>query len=94
LLKTDTPNQILDINGRMRIRHKPGFTSGVWMSNSTNGLGDGAFIGLNTDTQAGIYIGEAWHFGFNSNGNAVLRGLHNSVIPYQQELQVLPRPLL
>ncbi len=71
-----SPNQILDINGRMRIRHTPGYTSGVWMSNSTNGLGDGdgAFIGLNTDTQAGIYIGNAWRFGFNSNGNAVITG--------------------
>jgi hypothetical protein len=79
-----SPNQILDINGRMRIRHTPGFTSGVWMSNSTNGLtdADGAFIGLNTDTQAGIYIGNAWRFGFNSNGNAVITGftqLGNSV---------------
>lgn len=71
-----TPNQILDVNGRMRIRHTPGYTSGVWMSNSTNGLtdADGAFIGLNTDTQAGIFIGNAWRFGFNSNGNAVITG--------------------
>jgi hypothetical protein len=79
-----SPNQILDINGRMRIRHTPGFTSGVWMSNSTNGLGDGdgAFFGLLNDTQAGIFIGNSWRFAFNSNGNAVITGftqLGNSV---------------
>jgi hypothetical protein len=70
------PNQILDINGRMRIRHTPGFTSGVWMSNSTNGLGDGdgAFFGLLNDTQAGIFIGNSWRFAFNNNGNAVITG--------------------
>lgn len=79
-----SPNQILDINGRMRIRHTPGFTSGVWMSNSTNGLGDGegAFFGLLNDTQAGIFIGNSWRFAFNNNGNAVITGftqLGNSV---------------
>ncbi len=71
-----SPNQILDINGRMRIRHTPGFTSGVWMSNSTNSLSDadGAFIGLENDNQAGIWINNAWRFGFKSNGNAVITG--------------------
>lgn len=71
-----SPNQILDINGRMRIRHTPGFTSGVWMSNSTNSLSDadGAFIGLENDNQAGIWINNAWRFGFNRNGNAVITG--------------------
>ena len=71
-----SPNQILDINGRMRIRHTPGFTSGVWMSNSTNSLSDadGAFIGLENDNQAGIWINNAWRFGFKSNGNAAITG--------------------
>ena len=65
-----SPNQILDINGRMRIRHTPGFTSGVWMSNSTNGLGDGdgAFFGMENDNKAGIYINNAWRFGVNNSG--------------------------
>jgi hypothetical protein len=75
-----SPDQILDVNGRMRIRHTVigGFpyTSGIWMSNSTNSLNgaDGAFYGMITDTQAGIYIGNAWRFAVNSNGNVVNTG--------------------
>ena len=75
-----TPDKILDVNGRMRIRHTVigGFpyTSGIWMSNSTNSLSDtdGAFYGMITDTQAGIYIGNAWRFAVNSNGNIVNTG--------------------
>jgi hypothetical protein len=65
-----SPDKILDINGRMRIRHTPGFTSGIWMSNSTNGLGDadGAFFGLENDNKAGIWINNAWRFGVNNSG--------------------------
>lgn len=69
------PNELLDVNGRMRIRHNVN-TSGIWMSNSTNSLNgaDGAFYGMITDTQAGIYIGNAWRFAVNSNGNVVNTG--------------------
>jgi hypothetical protein len=69
------PNELLDVNGRMRIRHNVN-TSGIWMSNSTNSLNgaDGAFYGMITDTQAGIYIGNAWRFVVNSNGNVVNTG--------------------
>jgi hypothetical protein len=65
-----SPDKILDINGRMRIRHTPGFTAGVWMSNSTNGLtdADGAFFGLENDNKAGIWINNAWRFGVNNSG--------------------------
>lgn len=70
-----TPNNLLDINGRVRIRHTTN-SSGIWMSNSTNGLSDadGAFYGMKTDTEAGIYIGNLWRFWVNSAGNGYLSG--------------------
>lgn len=69
------PNNILDINGRARIRHN-GNTSGVWFSNSTNGLSDadGAFLGLKTDSEAGVWIGNAWRFWVNNTGTATITG--------------------
>ena len=75
-----TPNEILDVNGRMRIRHTKisnvDYTSGIWMSNSTNSLNytDGAFHGMYTNTPTGIFIGGNWHFLVNSAGNATLTG--------------------
>lgn len=74
------PNEILDVNGRMRIRHTviEGFpyTSGLWMSNSTNSLSgaDGAFYGMKTDTETGFFIGNSWRFWVNSAGNGYLNG--------------------
>lgn len=69
------PNELLDINGRMRIRHNVN-TSGIWMSNSTNSLNgaDGAFYGMKNDTETGIYIGNAWRFWVNNAGNGYLNG--------------------
>ena len=69
------PNEILDINGRMRIRHNTN-TSGLWMSNSTNSLNgaDGAFYGMKTDTETGVFIGGTWRFWVNSAGNGYLNG--------------------
>ena len=63
------PNELLDINGRMRIRHN-GATSGLWLSNSTNSLNiaDGAFFGMENDNKVGINIANAWRFGVNSSG--------------------------
>ncbi|MFD2523324.1 tail fiber domain-containing protein [Emticicia soli] len=69
------PNNMLDVNGRVRIRHTTN-TAGIWMSNSTNSLSDadGAFYGMKTNTEAGIYIGNAWRFWVTSAGNATLTG--------------------
>ncbi len=71
----NNPNEILDINGRTRIRHN-GNTSGIWMSNSTNSLSgaDGAFYGMKTDTETGVFIGNSWRFWVNSAGNGYLNG--------------------
>lgn len=80
-LGTATPalntGERVDINGRLRIRSviETG-TSGVWMNNSTNSLSsaDGAFYGMKTDTETGIWINDAWRFWVNSSGNATLLG--------------------
>ncbi|RFS17016.1 hypothetical protein [Emticicia sp. C21] len=70
------PNDLLDVNGRARIRHN-GATAGIWMSNSTNSLtmADGAFYGNKGDTETGIWIGNGWRFWVNSTGNATITGL-------------------
>lgn len=70
-----SPDQILDVNGRARIRHS-GNTAGVWMSSSTNSTNgaDGAFYGMKTDTEAGIWIGNNWRFWVNNSGNATFTG--------------------
>ncbi|MCU0327176.1 MAG: hypothetical protein MUF45_18410 [Spirosomaceae bacterium] len=68
----NNPNHILDINGRVRIRHTSGETAGVWMSNSANSLSnaDGAFFGMRDDASAGIWIGNNWRFWVNNAGRA------------------------
>jgi Chaperone of endosialidase len=70
------PNQILDVKGRMRIRHTTGYTSGLWMSNSINSLSDadGAFYGMKLDTETGFFIGGSWKFWVNNLGNGYLNG--------------------
>ncbi|MGL4632452.1 MAG: hypothetical protein ACRCVT_14720 [Leadbetterella sp.] len=70
-----SPDQLLDVNGRMRIRHN-GTTSGIWMSNSTNGLtnADGAFYGMLNDTQTGIWIGNNWRWWVTNTGNMNVTG--------------------
>ena len=50
---TNAPGFILDVNGRMRIKHS-GSTSGVWFANSTN-TDDVAFMGLANNTHIGLY---------------------------------------
>ncbi|MFC3811314.1 hypothetical protein [Lacihabitans lacunae] len=75
-----SPANKLDVNGRMRIRHTvvsdTQYTSGVWMSNSSNSLSiaDGAFYGNKSDTETGIFIGNNWRFWVKNNGNVVNSG--------------------
>jgi hypothetical protein len=63
------PNEILDVNGRMRIRHQT-YSAGIWMNNAANSLNgaDGAFFGMKTDTEAGIWIGNNWRLWVNQTG--------------------------
>lgn len=59
----------LDLNGRLRIRHETS-TAGVWFNNSANSKNylDGAFYGMLSDTQTGIFIGGGWRFWVNNSG--------------------------
>ena len=71
----NNPVNVLDVNGRIRIRHN-GVSAGIWTSNSTNGTtnSDGAFWGMLNDNTAGIFIGNAWRFQFFNNGNVTIGG--------------------
>jgi len=64
------PSERLDVNGRVRIRHNVN-SAGIWMSNSTNStsIADGAFYGMKTNTEAGIWIGNNWRFWVNNIGD-------------------------
>ncbi len=73
--------EIVDINGRLRIRHtvispSTANTAGVWFNNSANSttFTDGAFHGMMNDNQTGIFIGGNWRFWVTSSGNATLLG--------------------
>jgi hypothetical protein len=54
---TTTPNYLLDINGRARLRHN-GNTSGIWYNKADNT--DGSFVGMNNDTTFGFYGNNGW----------------------------------
>ncbi|MBK8685596.1 MAG: collagen-like protein [Bacteroidetes bacterium] len=72
-----TPAYILDVNGRMRIRHN-GSSAGLMLNNANNTI-EAAFIGLINDTTYGISgsIG-GWQIGMNvNNGKLGLGGVTN-----------------
>lgn len=86
-----TPSELLDVNGRARIRHNVN-TAGVWMSNSANSLSiaDGAFYGLKSDTEAGIYIGNNWRWWIKNNGDQVVgNNLGVGLSPTNAQVQLL-----
>jgi hypothetical protein len=66
------PEFLLDVGGRMRIRHNGTATSGIYFNNSQN-VPD-AFAGLKTDTQIGFFINGAWRFWIDDAGNGTLGG--------------------
>jgi hypothetical protein len=55
---------------RLRINHGGGNTAGMWFSNSSNSRSiiDGAFYGMKTNFETGMFIGGAWRFWINSSG--------------------------
>ena len=67
----------VDINGRLRIRSSTAGTAGVWFNNTTNSTntGNGAFHGMVSDTETGIFIGGAWRFSVYNDGDANLTGV-------------------
>ncbi len=52
-LGTLSPTYQLDVNGRIRLRHKTGLTSGLWLNKADNT--EGAFIGMVNDTTTGFW---------------------------------------
>ena len=74
-LGTNAPTYQLDVNGRMRLRHKPGATAGVWFNNSLNS--ETSFLGQYTDNYLGIFSGGAWKFAVNSTDGSVVMGTTN-----------------
>jgi hypothetical protein len=50
---TNAPGYILDVNGRMRIRHNTN-SSGIWFANSTN-TDDVGFVGMADNNTIGLY---------------------------------------
>lgn len=93
---TESPINLLDVNGRMRIRHN-GETAGIFFNPSTNatGLADGAFIGMETNTSAGIFIGGAWRMSLNSTGNMTISGTltQNSDSRLKKDIKIVENPL-
>jgi hypothetical protein len=65
--KVITPEFILDIGARPRIRHE-GNTAGLYLNNSQNN--PEGFVGMKTDTQIGFYLNGAWRFWINEQGQA------------------------
>ncbi len=67
----------VDINGRLRIRSSTAGTAGVWFNNTGNSIStaNGAFHGMVNDTETGIWIGNAWRFWVNANGNVTSTSL-------------------
>jgi len=66
------PEFLLDLGGRMRIRHNGNSTSGIHFNNSQNVV-DG-FMGMKTDAQIGFWINNAWRFYIDNAGNGTLGG--------------------
>ncbi len=68
----NNPAFILDVNGRMRIRHANGEEPGIWLNNNTN-TGTPAFIGLQNNDQVGFFgaNGAGWDLTMNVNNGAL-----------------------
>lgn len=75
-------NEILEVNGRMRLR-RGAFASGLWLNNSANGtaITDGAFVGLNNETNGsetvGFWLNGAFRFLVDRSGNMNIDGKIN-----------------
>lgn len=72
---TVSTNEILEINGRTRIRRNA-LPSGIWFNNNANGNSttDGAFVGMNNETpgseSVGFYLNNSFRFTVDRIGNA------------------------
>ncbi|WP_342083403.1 tail fiber domain-containing protein [Dyadobacter sp. OTU695] len=89
-----SPQYLLDLGGRMRIRHN-GQTAGIHFNNSANN--EDGFVGMKTDDEIGLYINNGWRFWVTSsnayvNGNIVNtsdRRLKKQITPVSRSLSSL-----
>jgi hypothetical protein len=59
-----TPEYIMDIGGRLRVRHNV-TTAGIYFNNSQNQ--EEGFVGMKTDAQIGFYCNNQWQFWVDNN---------------------------
>jgi hypothetical protein len=75
---TATPNYLLDVNGRGRLRHN-GASAGMWYNKADNT--EAAFVGMYNDTTFGFYGGNGWSSGFDLKNNLLGVGVLNPTAP-------------
>ncbi|ACT94557.1 tail fiber domain-containing protein [Dyadobacter fermentans] len=63
------PTHILEVGGRARIHHN-GSTAGIHFDNSQHQV-DG-FVGMKTDDQVGLYLGNSWMFWVDNGGTGYI----------------------
>lgn len=66
------PTQLLDVGGRVRLRHHGNTTSGILLDNSQGN--QGGFVGMVSDSQLGFHLGNSWKFWVDQTGNGFFRG--------------------
>ena len=68
---TSSPAYILDVNGRMRVRHNAE-SAGIWYNASGNNAQ--FFCGMIDDSNWGVWDGIEWIAGFNTNNTLTVKG--------------------
>ncbi len=74
------PGEIININGRLRVKHTLTNTAGIWFNDVNNSLNfdAGSFFGMETATpgseRSGIWIANAWRFYIDRVGTAKFTG--------------------
>ncbi|MGZ8504971.1 MAG: tail fiber domain-containing protein, partial [Flavitalea sp.] len=72
---TTTPEYLLDVSGRIRIKNGFGGTAGLWLNNNENTALAG-FVGMQNSTSMGFY-GAGYGWSLNTNTNNGFVGVRN-----------------
>jgi hypothetical protein len=67
-----TPQFLLDVGGRARIKHSSGKTAGIYFDDSQNDAV--GFVGMKTDKEIGLFNANKWLFWMDDSGNAHISG--------------------
>jgi hypothetical protein len=67
-----TPQFLLDVGGRARIKHSSGKTAGIYFDDSQNDAV--GFVGMKTDKEIGLFNANKWLFWMDESGNAHITG--------------------